>query len=592
MVKKKIIDLKKSLSKLINPFTLQNEFTIEIICSRELGKDNELKENPDFNPSNIINGEVKNFVFEALNIATTQIKVKIFENEDQEYIETELIDRGNLIYKITEPNKFNYIPLESNILLFYLNTPAKASFTKLMGITSSEFGSIFLFNNGFRILPFGEPNNDPFNINKRKAQGRTRFLGTRELIGHVAISENTEQFQETSSRDGGLIDSPGTRELENFFLETLRKLESFVEPILWKIKKRTGNEEEVFDLTAKNQILDFVEKISGKKDIKLIDYSDNLLNYITENIEEKNLPLFDKLRAIALKANDQASLLTIDQEETKYEKEVKKRIKAEEKAAEEEAKRIEAEEKAAEEEQKRKDAEESLKEKITENLFLKSVKSQDFDEVISFLHHIGLGSLNIDNELKLFVKQLRKGKEINKEKLLRTLDYTLFENRKILTISKFASKANFKLFTSSVKIDVITYLSEYIHNILGLVENQSPRITIDRLKGEEFLIDVKPIELNIIIDNLISNSRRAKAQLINIVFRVKDTYLEIRIIDDGIGIDSKNINQLFELGFTTTSGSGIGLHHLKKIMDEMNGSIEYNNENKKNTEFIIKIKNN
>ena len=588
--RKKIIDLKKSLARLINPFTIQNEFNIEIICPRELQNDNQLKKDIDFNPSNIVNGKIKNFVFETLNIATTQIKVTIIEHKDQEYIETELIDRGNLIYKINEINKFNYIPVGSNITLFYLNTPAKANFTKLMGITTSEFGSVFLFNNGFRILPFGEPNNDPFNINQRKAQGRTRFLGTRELIGHVAISENTEQFQETSSRDGGLIDSPGTKELESFFIETLRKLESFVEPILWKIKKRTGNEEELFDLTAKNQVFNFVEKISGKKGIELIDYSDRLLNYITENIEEKNLPLFDKLRKIAIKAGDKESLLIIDKEESKYDKEVKKRIRAEEKAAEEEAKRIEAEEKAAEEEQKRKDAEESLREKISENLFLKSVKSQDFDEVISFLHHIGLGSKNIDNELKLFVKQLRKGKEIKKDELLKTLDYTLFENRKILTISKFASKANFKLFTSSVEIDVITYISEYINNILGLVESQTPKITIDRIKDEEFVIETKPIELNIIIDNLISNSRRARAQKINIVFRVKEKHLEIKFIDDGIGIDPKNVNSLFELGYTTTSGSGIGLYHLKKIANEMNGSIEYNIENKKNTEFVIKIK--
>lgn len=588
--RKKILDLKKSLARLINPFSIQNEFNIEIVCPRELEKDNELKNSTDFNFSNIVNGKIKNFVFEALNIATTQIKTSIIEDLDQEYIETELIDRGNLIYKIREPNKFNYIPLGSNVILFYLNTPAKASFTKIMGITSSDFGSIFLFNNGFRILPFGEPNNDPFNINRRKAQGRTRFLGTRELIGQVSISKNTEQFQETSSRDGGLIDSPGTKELESFFIETLRKLESFVEPILWKIKKRTGDEEETFDLTAKNQVLDFVEKISGKKDIQLTNYSDKLLTYITENIEEKNLPLFEKLRSIAIKAGDKSSLAIIDKEETKYQQEVKRRIRAEEIAAQEEERRIKAEEKEAEERRKREEAEESLKEKITENLFLKSVKSQDFDEIISFLHHIGLGSINIDNELKLFIKQLRKGKEISKDQLIKTLEYTLFENRKILTISKFASKANFKLFTSSVEIDAITYLYEYIKNILGLVENQSPKIIIDKIPEEVFLIDIKPIELNIIVDNLISNSRRARAENINIILRVKDSYLEIRFIDDGVGIDPKNVDSLFDLGYTTTSGSGIGLYHLKKIMSDINGSIEFNAENKDNTEFIIKIK--
>lgn len=81
----KIKDLIKSLSKLINPFVIQNKFSIEIISKRDLLKDIELKKKKDYNPNEIVNGEVKNFVFEALNIATTQIKVSI--TKDEEYIE-------------------------------------------------------------------------------------------------------------------------------------------------------------------------------------------------------------------------------------------------------------------------------------------------------------------------------------------------------------------------------------------------------------------------------------------------------------------------------------------------------------------------
>jgi len=458
-----------------------------------------------------------------------------------------------------------------------------------MGIRAFDFGSIFLFNNGFRVLPYGEPNNDPFNINKRKAQGYARFLGTRELIGQISISKNTEQFKETTSRDGGLLDSSGVNELDVFFMETLRKLESFVSPILWKIKKRTGDKDETLDLTAKNKILEFVEDISGNNDIELLDYSSNLVEYITENVNKSNLPLFDKLRKIAYKLGDKESIKTIDKEETAYQKEVKKRIKAEKGELEAEKKAQKEKEKADEEERKRIEAEEAKKEVESQNLFLKSVRSNDFDEVVSFLHHIGLGSKNIDNQLKLFVKRLRKGKEIKQDELLKTLDYTLFENRKILTISKFASKANFKLFTSTVELDVIEYISEYINNILGLVSSQSPKIRIEKNSKDKFIIEIKPIELNIIVDNLISNSRRARAENVNISFKYKGNSLEIKFNDDGKGIDPKYVSSLFDLGFTTTSGSGIGLYHLKNIMTEMGGSISYNESNKKSTEFIITI---
>lgn len=586
----KIIELKKSLAKLINPFTIQNEFSIEIICQKELDKDNEIKKLGNFNPLEIVNGEVKNFVFNALNIATTQIKVAI--TEDEEYIETELIDRGNLIYKIKEPNKYKYIPAESNILLFYLNTPAKLNFKKIMGINSAEFGSIFLFNNGFRVLPFGEPNNDPFNINVRKGQGRTRYLGSRELIGQVVISKNTELFLEASSRDAGFVSSSGTAELQDFFMESLKKLEYFVVPILWKISKRTGDNEEVLDLTAKNQVIDFVGKISGKKDIQLVDYSDKLVNYITENTVEQNLPLFDKLREIALRAGDNKSLSSINKEEAKYKKEIKRRNDSELKAAEEETKRIEAEKAVIEERRKRKVAEDFLEDSVTENLFLKSVKSQDFEEIISFIHHIGISSSNIDNYLTGISKKLTRGIDIDKSKLNDVIKFVLFENKKVQNITRFATKANFKLYTDAVNININEYIKEYINNILLISSNKE--IEVELIDNTEDVIKkVRPIELNILIDNLLSNSKKALASK----FIIKLDYLNhtnvfvMEFIDNGIGISENNLDKLFNMGYTTTEGgAGIGLFHVKEIVDRMDGEIEIKSKTNIGTQIIIKLK--
>src|SRR5690606_15034400 len=125
-----------------------------------------------------------------LNIKTTQIQTFV----DESGLITELYDRGDLIYKIKEDNPYHYIPDGSRIQLFYLNRAAKANFTRLMGVETVNFGSIFLFNHGFRIFPFGELGDDPFGIDKRKGQGHSRYLGTRELIGSIEIWEYSEQF--------------------------------------------------------------------------------------------------------------------------------------------------------------------------------------------------------------------------------------------------------------------------------------------------------------------------------------------------------------------------------------------------------------
>ena len=65
---------------------------------------------------------------------------------------------------------------------------AKYDYTRLMGIDSINFGSVFLFRNGFRILPFGETGDDSWGIDFRAQQGRARYLGSRDLMGRVDVT--------------------------------------------------------------------------------------------------------------------------------------------------------------------------------------------------------------------------------------------------------------------------------------------------------------------------------------------------------------------------------------------------------------------
>ena len=53
------------------------------------------------------------------------------------------------------------------------------------------------------------------------------------------------------------------------------------------------------------------------------------------------------------------------------------------------------------------------------------------------------------------------------------------------------------------------------------------------------------------------------------------------------GHSSKNISSLFQIGFTTTDGSGLGLHHSRTIMEEMHSNITVNEDYKDGAEFIL-----
>ena len=61
--------------------------------------------------------------------------------------------------------------------------------------------------------------------------------------------------------------------------------------------------------------------------------------------------------------------------------------------------------------------------------------------------------------------------------------------------------------------------------------------------------------------------------------------------DNGRGlVAGTNKARIFEMGYTTTQGSGLGLYHVRQVLGEIGGSIELEeNEGQKGTTFVIKI---
>lgn len=619
----KILSLKWSLEKLINPFSGidkkdgQATFNIEIVCERESKEDDKIKSEKDFNQRDIVNSSVKNFVFETLNIKTTKISLEIKEDK----LITKLLDRGHLIYEIEEANFYNYIPVGSRIQLFYLNFAAKFNFTQLMGVRAKDFGSIFLFNNGFRVFPIGEPGDDPFGIDKRKAQGYARHLGTRELIGSVEIWGQSEHFVESSSRDGGLNDSVGTVQLEKFIEDCLKRLEKYVQPILWQIKKRTGSENEEIDIDAKAEIIELVAKLVGNDNVKLINYSKDFLNILNDKTEVSVPDVFDNLKKIATETNDILFKNEIDRSELEFikikqerDEEERKRIEAEKKREEEKQRRELAEKRAKEEENKRKEeeykrlkAEEEAREERAKRVaeeqrrrqresqvrFLESVSSLDIEDVLNLHHQIGIDSNIIDTHVSNMKRKLDKGISISNNEITEFLDKVTFANKKILAVTKFSTKQNFMAAARVTEDDIISFFKNYLINIYKYHLGKDLDLKVIDEIEEKFVIKFKPIEMTIIVDNLISNSKKKNAKTVIFTFRLsKENDLEIIYKDDGDGLDEEiyDPQTIFEKGITTTRGSGLGLYHVKKIIEELKGSIKLNDSTEKGIEFIINLK--
>lgn len=562
----KLLTLKNALAKLINPIKDKKSpnFSIFIHAPEESEEDSEFEEY-----YKKVNGEVYNFIFEALDIKTT----KIISTTSLETIKTELFDGGTLIYSIIEPNKYEISDII--ISLYYLNHPAKLTFARRMGVASRLYGHVFLYKNGFRIYPFGEPYEDPMKIDVRKSRKRNSRLGTGELIGRIEIFGKNEDFIETSSRGDGLVQNKAYDQLSEYFFHILERLEKYVVDVQqWGLSI-----EDDYEISLRARAVELIGKLTNSEDIIDFKVAENFIDLIEASQAESAESVVKNLNRIANEQGNEA-LLNITKKATEKIKQLK--------IAKEEADRL------AEEERKRaSEATKKLRQQISQNLFLKSINTLEFKEVISLLHHVGIYAGIIENYLKNISLRVQNDIPLTNKDIYEIIKNIGFESKKILNITAFATKANFNLKTEVMEVDLNSYFREYIENITPTIIGKDLKIEFIDNYNKPFKTKVKPIEINIIIDNLINNSKKAKAKAVRIMSEdePESNRFILRFMDDGVGIEKENIQQIYNLGFTTTDGAGVGLYHVKEIMNSIGGSINAeNNIESKGTTFTLKFK--
>lgn len=220
--RERLVDLKTSLERFLNPnqLFLRDQFRIHLSVPdlEEIERDRSY--------SDRINGQIQNQIFDRLKFNSTYIDASISENN--ETITTLLFHEGDKVLELVERNESYPLLAGAHIVIYYLNPYKKAYFKRQTGVRSVDFGSIFLFLNGFRIAPYGDRGDDWLGLDIRKTQGTTRYLSSRDVVGRIEITGSEDDFKPISSREG-LKKTPAFNQLrEDFFLNTLRKLERFV----------------------------------------------------------------------------------------------------------------------------------------------------------------------------------------------------------------------------------------------------------------------------------------------------------------------------------------------------------------------------
>ena len=607
----KIQSLKRQLERFINPNQNFEAESFDVVIEAKEFKRTELK----LPESERVNGTVKNRIFSKLDFKATYIKATV--SKDGQNITTTLRDRGKEIFTLIENNPFNLLK-DIEIHIYYLNPYSKAYFKRQTGIRSVDFGSIFLFINGFRIPPYGDQGNDWLGMELRKGQGYNRFLGTREVIGRIEINgvefdEDEEDFFIISNRTGvdnnkhfGQLtknDSP-----YGLYFKTFRRLERFVvEGIKWdsSVLKDTDIEKKVLNdknwneskeeyredyLTRNKRVISVIEKIINIKSNEIISLSINKdlvseladeqakkaeaeINSIVGQLTNKRLTseqISELLNDLKISENEienfpgqENQIENLKKEQNKLKLELQKKFD-ETKELEDEAKKLK----------------EELNLEREKNTYLKTSSRTLTEDAKGLVHNIKITSRKISSSVdNLYDKILNES--YTKNSLLKSLGAIKFQSEKANKISKIITRSNFKTDRNAQIADVVQYIKQYVEIYSDIYPRNELEFKIVE-KNTTLTKKFSVLDMSVVLDDLISNSEKAGANLIEIeMTNPSKEELSILFSDDGKGVsekflrDEKSKNKIFELGITTTNGgSGIGLNSVRQGLKSMNGTIK------------------
>lgn len=565
--------LRRDLAKLIDPFGTTTNVVVStwLIDGSTVAVDG-------------VDGPVGNEIAELLQEKTSRIEVLIEKN----IIISTLFDRGRKIYSISEPSPYTELKdtrIEGEI--YFLNRSAKQTFTTRMGVRPIEFGSVFLFLNKFRIFPIGEEFDDTLGLNRRKQQGQARYLGTRDIIGRVDVSAFPKMFREVSSRDAGLVEDARSRVLfEAIRRHMIFRLERYVVGVNWQDKQDQERDtpEGLETDKARARVLAIVGGLARAKDVEILYYDKELVR-VSDDPDQITDDAIKAMSEVAERQGDASLLGQIE--------EAKRRIE-ELRYSREEARQV-AQQAIAD----RRRADAHIERLEQQAAFLGSSQDVNVERIQLLMHqaiihlgHVRSAISNAAHEIRNVLSSAdTSGGEIEDlddvEDLLASIRQSArrvsssiagasLSGDRLGTVLSFAPNIRIDLQTDKTHGDLLQFLSEYFQFRLAGVPGM-PEASFDA--GNISLVrDFSPVDIAVLVDNLLDNARKAKARKVEFKTSQKGTNdIVIKITDDGLGIDERKVDssKLFERGYTgSASGTGLGLYSVTQILKNMSGSIE------------------
>ena len=148
------------------------------------------------------------------------------------------------------------------------------------------------------------------------------------------------------------------------------------------------------------------------------------------------------------------------------------------------------------------------------------------------------------------------------------------------------------------KVNLVAVMNEVLRSLHLQIESKEAKIQYE-YSHDEIILQAEPHHLYGILTNLLENALKYSAKFCKIEIRVNksEDQIEIRVRDNGVGIDNEFKDKVFEPFFRVqhgdlhdVKGTGLGLSYVRSALKEYNASIELQSEKGIGTEFIIRFK--
>ena len=521
----------KALQRLVNPFVDDGKIKINV---KYISSSSGIAELDEY---------ISNNVASVLDKKTIYIECEIKEKE----ISITLYDQEKIIYSFKIEN--NTILKDIYFKIYYLSTAAKNNFTRIMKTTPKDYGSIFLYKNNFRIFPYGEVDFDAFGLNLRKTQGFNRYLGHRELLGWINITDSENHFNEVTSRDRGFVTNSYTIEFEKVYMELVhRPLESYM------------------------QLINF-----GNSDIDEIETDDTeAIQKLIRRFKKYKFtvaPTYYELPKIAQPLEKKFELLDDANTTLSEKKELQKNLKKATIELRKENEEVKKEKQKIDKENIRLKNEIEIKEKIISNE--KPVR-QDM-----LFHELGKAGKELTVTLQKMIR-LMTLEEYEKfsdsiYKIRRTSD-------KLSSIKKQILRLNFESFSNLENIELKSYLKSYVDNLI----DDTVKLKVSLGIGELYQ-NINVYDFGTLLDNLIINAQERNAKDIHIFFDEDNKIMHFTSDTGPIDIDP--IENIFNIGVTSKRrGTGLGMYICQQICKDFNWEISVQQLKSNVVDFQIKFR--